>query len=124
MRDDWKEQRRQGLGGSDSPVVLNKSPWKSRQELWGEKLGFRKESEPSPAMKRGTIMEPLIADMYQKVTNRKLKIIKEIQQHPKYSWMIGSLDRLVEDSEKGLGVLEIKSPGLKSYGNIERNGVP
>ena len=120
----WHKDRLKGLGGSDTPVVLGISPWKSRQELWGEKLGFRQPSETTPAMKRGTVMEPLIAKMYKQVTNRKLKIIRDIQKHPQYDWLIGSFDRVVDDTEKGRGILEIKAPGLKSYGDIERNGIP
>lgn len=123
-REQWLEERRKGVGGSDSPVIAGVNPYKSVKELWAEKLGLTSEVKATAPMKRGTALEPIIAKQYRQATGRKLKRVKAIQKHPnpQYSWMLANIDRLVQDDERGLGVLEIKAPGLRQYGNIERNG--
>lgn len=42
----WLDQRRQGIGGSDAPVVLGLQPYETtRQEVWREKTGRRTEDD-------------------------------------------------------------------------------
>ena len=41
--EDWLENRRQGIGGSDASVVCGINRYKSPLELWMEKTAFRKE---------------------------------------------------------------------------------
>ena len=43
-REEWKEIRRQGLGGSDAGIVMGHSPWSSRLNLWKEKRGLLEET--------------------------------------------------------------------------------
>ncbi|KZL22670.1 YqaJ viral recombinase family protein [Pseudovibrio sp. Ad37] len=38
--EDWLEWRRQGLSASDAPILMAKSPYKTRWRLWAEKTGF------------------------------------------------------------------------------------
>lgn len=121
-REEWLTERRKGIGGSDSPVILGANPYKTVKDLWAEKLGLTIQSKPTAPMKRGVALEPIIAKQYRQATGRKLKRVKEIQKHPELPWMLANLDRLVMDDERGLGILEIKAPGLRQYGEIERNG--
>lgn len=119
----WLEERRKGLGGSDSPVVLGVSPFKTQQDLWAEKRGLVLDVEPTPAMKRGTVLEPLVADMYSEATGRKVRRVNQILQHKEYDFMLANIDREIVGA--GLpGVLEIKCPGLKVFSECKRQGVP
>ena len=122
---EWLEERKKGLGGSDSPVVLGVSPFKTKRELWMEKRGLIEEPELTPAMKRGIVLEDVIAKLYSDITKRKLRRKNKVVYHPKYPFMLANFDRLiVGEKDKGLGVLEIKCPGLKVFSQCKREGLP
>jgi len=58
--------RKQFLGGSDAPVVMGVSPWRTRYQLWLEKIGTH-APEISPERQklfdRGKRLEPVVLDM-------------------------------------------------------------
>ena len=120
-----EDDRRTGLGGSDSPVVLGVSPFKTRQELWQEKMGLIETKElTSPAIKRGNTLEPIVADLYAAVTGRKVEIVKQRIVHPQYPHIYAHIDRrIIDDKQKGPGVLEIKCPGVAVFGKCKREGL-
>lgn len=128
MTDDrrvWLEERRKGIGGSDSPVILGVSPFKSPLDLWQEKRGEMPDEPPTPAMQRGTHLEPLIAQIYSRSTGRKLRQVRQIIRHREHPWMIANLDRhIVAENGDGPGILEIKAPGLSVFARCKREGLP
>lgn len=124
-REEWLEARKRGIGGSDTPVVLGISPFKTKMELWREKIGLEDDAEATPAMKRGTALEPVAAALYQEMTGRKLRRSNQILVHPEHDWMLGNVDRMiVSENGKGPGVLEIKCPGLHVFNKCKREGLP
>ena len=38
-REDWLEERKKGIGGSDAATILGLNPYKTTIELWEEKTG-------------------------------------------------------------------------------------
>ena len=66
-RKEWLERRRGYIGGSDAAVALGMSPFKTRLELCREKWG-ESNDEPTEAMERGKILEPLLAELYRRAT--------------------------------------------------------
>ena len=89
-RQQWLIDRTKGIGGSDAPVILGISPYKTPYQLWQEKTGkIDIPDEDSPVIRRGRTMEPIIANMYAEVTGRTLKRVRGIQRHPSYPWLIG-----------------------------------
>ena len=114
------------VSGSDAPIVMGVSPWARPGDLYARKRGLvEDQDEPSPAMQRGTALEPLVADYYAEATQRVLeqppgegKVVSQT-----IPWLTGHVDRLIPD-ERGPGVLEIKCPGLSVFGKIMRQGVP
>jgi len=126
-RQEWLEARQRGLGGSDSPVVCGVSPFKKPSQLWAEKRGLVPlDQAPTPAMQRGTAMEPIIADLYAEKTGRELILGPQILQMDGFPVIQASIDRAIEPvmPGQGPGVLEIKCPGLKIFGKCLRDGLP
>lgn len=110
--DAWLEGRFRGIGGSEAGIILGMNPWKSRLELWNEKVTKTRRIDPDAEMrlKLGNILEPLIAEEYAKISGRKLE--KRPQRiHPKYSFILGNIDREIIDDINGPGILEIKTKG-------------
>lgn len=121
-RQEWLVKRQSGIGGSDAPVVMGVSHWKTRTELWAEKAGLAPASTvETRAMRMGTILEPVIADEYAERHPDETVIYPgphEIQYHPDYSQIYSTLDRVV-DRGGCRGVLEIKTTSERMAGHWE-----
>lgn len=122
----WRDARRQGLGGSDMAAVLGESPWRTPLDVYLDKLGLVPEREPTPAMRRGTVLEPVAADEYARLTGKRLQrghagLPVGILRHESHPWMQMNLDRVVMGERT---IAEIKCPGIQVFARIKRQGVP
>jgi len=117
------QERQKGIGGSDSPVIMGVSPFNNIHDLYLEKTGPVVEIIETPAMKRGSMLEPLVADIYREKTGRKVTVEKKLFHHSLIDFLLGNVDRKIMDSEKGEGILEIKCPGLQVFGKCKREGL-
>ena len=122
---DSVEDRRGGLGGSDSPVILGVSPFQTRRQLFLEKVGLNEPREETPAMKRGKRLEAITADLYSEIKERQVEIVKQKIIHPQYPFIWAHIDRRITDpNRQGSGVLEIKCPGVAIFNKCKREGLP
>lgn len=131
-REEWLKERKFGIGGSDAAAVLGVSKWKTRAELWEEKTGRRKATDISdkPCVQYGIHAEEPIRQLFAlnypeyEVKHQENTIIK----HPKYPFLIASLDGILIDKETGeMGVLEIKTAEIVSsmqYDNWKGDKIP
>lgn len=124
-RKEWLEKRQTGIGGSDAAAALGLSPYKSRRELWREKTGAVQETEPTPPMLRGQHLEHVAADLYEEETGRDIRR-EPMRRHPEHDFMLGNPDRLIlaTGEVESTGVLEIKCPGIRTFGRIKAHGMP
>lgn len=127
-RETWLAERRKGLGGSDISVVVmgERHPFTTPQQLWEDKMGLSTDNEETPAMRRGTVLEPIIAGIYSAETGRTLRRCNKILQHPEHYWMLGNIDRLITlpcEGKSTNGILELKCPGRWAFDKIKREGV-
>jgi putative phage-type endonuclease len=106
-------------------VVLGVSPFKTRRELWQEKLGLIEPvDKESPAIKRGKTMERIVADLYAQVKGRKVEIVKQKLIHPNHPFIYAHIDRrIIDGGKRGPGVLEIKCPGIAVFNKCKREGI-
>lgn len=119
-RAQWLEERKKGIGGSDSPVVLGVSPFKTPRELALEKLGLLPDQDETPAMRRGRDLEAVAAKMFTDRTGVELVEVGEILTHPEIPWWRANIDRVTTD---GQTVVEIKAPGFRQCSKIRREGI-
>lgn len=59
----WLEARRTGIGGSDALACLGLDPWKTRLEVYLDKIGQAPDRE-TPRMRWGQIVEGAILDWF------------------------------------------------------------
>ena len=122
---DWKEQRRQGIGGSDAPVIMGVNPYKGRYELFLEKLGeFERDVEVNEAMHFGKVLESVIAQEFERRSGIRVRRCNYILQRPDLPWMIGNIDREGTDRNGKRFVLECKNVGQWSDKSFKNDGVP
>lgn len=125
---EWHEERRRVIGGSDSPVLLMGADYPfetTPYDVWLAKVGMDVPKEPNAAMKRGTALEPIIAQLYAAQSSRyTVEADDTLQVHPKYNYIGGHIDRWLIDRQTGDrdGVLEIKCPGVKGFMACKREG--
>ena len=125
-RDQWLEVRKSGIGSSDAAAAVGLNPYKSQLELWMEKTGRATAHEDGSSMDSpmywGTLLEPYVAVAYMQKTDRKVRKINAVLQHPTFPFMLANIDREVVGSAE-VQILECKTAG--EYGSrLWRSGVP
>jgi len=108
--EEWLAARRKVITATDAAAILGVHPWKSALQVYAEKTESVELTESTNRMRWGQRLEDDIADAYAEESGRAVTIPPErLSLHPSIPWMGASLDRLVEDPERGPGVLEIKA---------------
>lgn len=100
-REQWLQERRTGLGGSDAAVVFDASPFMTALELYFDKRGELPVDPIEPEhLKWGRLLEPVVRQEYAERTGRVVQQIPALVVHPKYPWMIGNMDGHVVDGQR------------------------
>lgn len=106
----WLSERKTGLGGSDSPVVLGLSPWKSRYELWAEKSGSVPDEDKadSPHLDLGNNLEAVVLRLLALRTGRVVEAAEpfKLVRHPEHEWLFCTPDGWAWDAERQGGPAE------------------
>jgi len=107
------EQRRSGIGGSDAPKVLGVSPWGGPYQVYEQKRGLvDDDGNMTPAMELGLKMESIVADDYRELTNMPTNEGETFHRHPDHKWMIFHADRFSLDGQgKFNRLVELKTVG-------------
>ena len=108
------ELRRKGVGGSDISVVCGENPWRTRYQLWLDKIGVGDhEKEDKLAFEVGTALEQTVADLACSRLSYMLK--REVRCHKtnfttiKDGFKIANPDRLFYDFGQDKTLLECKT---------------
>ena len=123
-RDEWHKWRRLGIGGSDASAVAGLNRWRGPIEVWMEKMGKLEPRELGEAAYWGTTLEDIVAKEFAKRSGLKVQKRNAILRHPKYEFMLANLDRVINDSEKGKGILECKTAGEYSKSEWDDGNIP
>jgi putative phage-type endonuclease len=116
---EWHDHRHKYRNASETPVVLGVSPWRTPYQLWQLKLGLVVQ-EVTPAMQRGTELEPVARAAYERQTGRVMQPLVVVDGE--YS---ASLDGMTLGGER---IVEIKCPakGCDStlWNTVAAGGLP
>lgn len=125
-RDEWLEFRRKGIGGSDAAAVLGISPFRTKVDLYYDKLGLPVDNSEDNwvAMEMGNLLEELVVRIFAKKTGLKIRPMPIMFQHPDHPWMLADVDRLVITQDNETAILEIKTTNYNARGKWEYNGKP
>lgn len=115
---EWKEFRRKGIGASDASVIMGLNPWKTPRQLWEQKINGT-EDETNYAMQRGTDLEPIARDLYNKKTG--LIFTPGVAVNDEYEWQFASMDGL---DACNMTAIEIKCGGADLHEKASFGIVP
>ena len=114
MQDSVKQDREKYIGGSDIPVIMSLSPYKTRYDLLLEKAGYKEaDFEGNIYTDYGNALEPVIRDYINglEVTNEPYLEGKHVRE-AEAGEIIGA--RIHTDGENKDAILEIKTTGAIS----------
>ena len=91
---EWLEDRRKGIGGSDVATVLGLNKYKSVYQLWLEKTDqIEVTSAQSEAAYWGNTLEEVVAEEFSKRTGKKVRRRNKVFEHSKYPFLRANIDR-------------------------------
>jgi putative phage-type endonuclease len=107
---EWLLERRGLITGTDIPVLLGLSRYKSEAQLADEKQGLLEPEPANAAMRLGLAVEGFIADEVTLATGWRLRRVNHLLVHPTVAWAAASLDREVVGERR---IVEIKSTSAR-----------
>lgn len=119
--EEWKAQRRKGIGGSDAAASLGLNRWKSPLRLYMEKIGEIDSEVDTEAAYWGNILEDIVAKEFEKRTGKKVQRVNAILIHPEYQWMIANIDKKVVGEN---AILECKTTSVWNKDEWKDNEIP
>jgi len=114
-RERWLEERRTGIGGSDAASVLGLNPWKSAIRLYLDKTGASIPGGDNERMRIGRDLEGYVAQRFTEATGFSLQNREAILRHPRYDFMIATVDRLIKGENAGLECKTTNSYAAKEW---------
>ncbi|TDD37821.1 hypothetical protein E1287_07105 [Actinomadura sp. KC06] len=100
----WLEARREGVGGSDALACLGLDPWKTRLEVYLDKVGQAPAREQTKRMRWGQVVEPAILEWFNEETGIPATRVGLMRSKSR-SWQMASVDAAAADG----GLVEIKN---------------
>lgn len=117
-KEEWHELRKLGIGGSEASIILNENPYKTKLELFEEKLNQSKGKDLSnnEAVQKGIKLEPLIRQIFAIENKDNYEVLEDDNTYfsKKYPFMLANIDGLLIDKKTNeiLG-LEIKTARVR-----------
>jgi len=117
--EDWLLFRKDKIGSSDAPIIMQVSKWKTPFQLWEEKMSDELMTKSNSAMERGKALEEKARKCYEK--QKQKSFLPYVGVRYDYPFLIASLDGLSLDR---LNAVEIKCPGIVDHGSAMNGQVP
>ena len=116
-RDDWLENRKNYIGGSEASAILGMNPYMSNLELWEIKTGRRIPEDISDKsyVQYGTEAEKYLMALFRLDFPQYEVQYEENNSYTndRYPWAAASLDGVLVEKETGRkGILEIKTTNI------------
>lgn len=100
---EWLDFRRTKIGGSDAPIIMDVSPYKTAEDLFFQKVNGFSDDFVHEGMLRGHQLEPIVRELYSEKVAASLHPAVVVSDE--HDWMMASLDGLADEF-----FIEIKCP--------------
>ena len=118
-REEWLEERKKSLGGSDVGAVLGMSEYSSPYTVWAEKTGKLPPFEGNEWTRLGNDLEDYVAKRFCEVSGFKVVNDKATWRNDKYPHLHANFDRKVVGMKAGLECKITSELNAKNYKNGE-----
>lgn len=117
--EDWLEQRKKGIGGSDASTIVGLNKYSSLFSLYCDKKGILPAVEDNEAMKQGRELEDYVARRFIEETGKKVRNKNAIILHNEFDYIYANIDRDIIGENAGLECKTTTSLNLKAFKNGE-----
>lgn len=114
-REEWLEERRKSLGGSDMGAVLGLNRYRSPYTVWAEKTGRIGEEPENEAMRVGRDLEPYVASRFEEVSRKAVRRMNYLLRREDCPHLHANIDRQVLGESSGLECKTASALNLKRY---------
>jgi putative phage-type endonuclease len=119
--EEWLEERKKTIGGSEIGAILGMNPWQSAYSLWAERTGRIPAFDGNLQTKMGTFLEEFVARLFEESSGKKVQRTNYIYRNDDYPILHASPDRLLVGEDAGL---EIKTTSAYNSGKFKGEDFP
>lgn len=113
---EWHLRRKTGITGTDIVAICGLSSYKTALDVYQEKINDQiNEDHISDAALFGSLFESVVANEYAKRYNVTVQEESELIRHKEHEFMIGNIDRWVNNGEY---LLEVKTTSFRNGANL------
>lgn len=124
LTSEQREARRNGLGASDTPIIMGYSSYKTPYQLYLEKTGtVTDDDEETEQQYWGNALEPLIIERFAKENNVEVTFPDTIH-HPDYPYIFANLDGWIESEKAVVEAKLVNSFKKKEWDSTLSDGIP
>lgn len=117
----WLEERKKTIGGSEIGAILGLNPWQSAYSLWAERTGRIPSFDGNLQSRLGSFLEEFVAKLFEETSGKKVATTEFIYRNDRYEGLHASPDRLLVDEDAGL---EIKTTSAYNSGKFKGKEFP
>ena len=103
-REEWLEERRKTIGGSDAAAILGLNEWHSAYSIWAEKTGklIPEDISDKESVRLGNDLEQYVAERFAEATGKKVRRENHIIYNSDYPFAHANPDRMIVGENAGL----------------------
>ena len=116
-REDWLEERRKSIGGSEIGAILGLNKYQSPYSVWANKTKRTPDSEQNEAMRQGTELEDYVAFRFTDLTGLKVERCNFILRNSSFPHLHANIDRRVVGQRSGLECKTASALNEKAFAN-------
>ena len=117
--EEWLEERRKSIGGSDAAAVIGMSRFASPYTVWMDKTGRLPEKEDTEAMRIGRDLEEYVAKRFEEASGKKVRRCNYIIRNPAYPWAHADIDRRISGENAGLECKTTSTLDIRQFNGVE-----
>lgn len=129
--EEWEDERRNSLGGSDMAVLLGVSPYETTKlDIYNQKMGIKPVIQSNPnrqiIFNAGHFLENMVSNLFSYRTGYEAYEIKAMFEHPRAPYLRGNIDRFYRrhGEKEPIGFLECKTTSEYKRGEWSDDQIP
>lgn len=124
LTEEQRAKRQNGIGASDSPIIMGYSSYKTPYQLYLEKIGqIETDDEMTEQQYWGTALEPLIIKRFAEENNVEVTFPDTVH-HPDYPFIFANLDGWIPSENAVVEAKSANSFQRKEWDMALNDGIP
>lgn len=122
---EWLQWRRNHITASDMAAIMGKSPWKTQEQLFYEKLGLGEPQIETQAMKRGKELESIARQkLNERMRETNTNFLPTCTESVTWPYLAASLDGFCDAMAPYFRICEIKTGNAEAKEKAKAGIIP